>query len=224
MSAYRELFKEFRIRLIVGFGCFVIGLIFSSYSGGSLTGFLAALPFIIVGAIVVARPITAILAQPFSSLFYPLERFDGAQPIYGIPQSKRAKGLYEEAIAGYEKIAMKYPEEVKPYVEMLNIALMDLRDVERAKSILGRGLVLLDDESSRKILKDSYDAVVTRLREKPEWLMEQERRGIVPEKINRTLPVEEPDGLAKKRYHSGGYVQAREDDFDDDRYKIDRKS
>jgi hypothetical protein len=223
MSVYRELFKEFRIRLIVGFCCFLVGILAAVWSGGSAFGFMVALPFIGLGAFVVAPAITSILAQPFSSLFYPSERFDGPQPMYGIPQGLRAKGFYEDAMAGYEQIAMKYPDEVKPYIEMVNIAIMDLRDVERARSIVGRGLVLLDDETARKILKESYDAVVTRLEVKPEWLRDLEDRSIAPEKIERIAPVPEPDGLTGRRYHSGGYVQDGKDGFVDDRKKIGRK-
>ncbi|OGV66096.1 MAG: hypothetical protein A2283_11300 [Lentisphaerae bacterium RIFOXYA12_FULL_48_11] len=198
------------------------GVVAGAIIGGGW-GVLAALPFVFVGTLVVVPSITSILAQPFSSLLYPSKHLDHTMPMYSIPQSKRAKGLYEEAIAGYEKIAVEYPDEVKPYIEMVTIAIMDLRNVEQAKSFLGRGMVLLKDESARKVLQESYNAVITRLEVKPEWLREQESRTIVPEKVERTLPVEEPDGLTKRRYHPGGYMQDNKDGFVDDRKTIARK-
>jgi len=208
--------------LIVAFGCSLVGIVVGAIIGGGW-GLLAALPFIFTGAFFVAPSVTSILAQPFSSLLYPSVQLDHTLPMYSIPQSKRAKGLYEEAIAGYEKIAVEYPDEVKPYIEMVTIAIMDLRNVERAKSFLGRGLVLLKDETARRTLQASYDTVITRLEVKPEWLRDQETRGIVPEKVERTVPVEEPDGLTRRRYHPGGYVQDDKGDFIDDRKKIERK-
>ncbi|MDD4873049.1 MAG: hypothetical protein PHR77_21050 [Kiritimatiellae bacterium] len=223
MSVYKKLFKEFRVRLIVGFGCFLAGIFVAGGTGGSIVGLLVTLPFIFLGAIVIAPAITAILAQPFSSLFYPSDRFDGPQPMYSVPQAKRAKGLYEEAMTGYEKIASRYPKEVKPYIEMIDIAIMNLRNVERAKSIVGRGIVLLGNENDKKVLKEFYNATITRLELKPEWLKKQEDRPIIPQKIERTVPVEEPDGLTKRRFHPGGYVQRGKDEFDDPRSKVSRK-
>jgi hypothetical protein len=224
MSVYWELFREFRIRLIVGFCCFLAGIYAAAVTEGSIVGLLVALPFIGIGALVVAPAITAILAQPLSSLFYPSEKFDGPLPMYSVPQAKRAKGLYEEAMTGYEKIAAQYPKEIKPYIEMIDIAIMNLRNVERAKSILGRGIVLLGNESDEKVLKEFYDATITRLELKPEWLKEQEDRAIVPQKVERTSPVEEPDGLTKRRFHPGGYVQHGKEEFTDPRWKVNRKT
>lgn len=224
MSVYRELFREFRVRLIVGFCCFLAGIYAAAVTEGSIVGLLVALPFIGIGALVVAPAITAILAQPFSSLFYPSERFDGPQPMYSVPQAKRAKGLYEEAMTGYERIASRYPKEVKPYIEMIDIAIVNLRNVERAKSILGRGIVLLGNESDEKVLKEFCDATITRLELKPEWLKEQESHAIIPQKIERTSPVEEPDGLTKRRFHPGGYVQHGKEEFEDPRSKVSRKT
>lgn len=222
MGVYRELFEEFKTRLLVAGSCFVAGVILSIIAGDPLTGFMIFLPFVTVGVIVLAPAITAIFAQPFSSLFYPSDRFDGPQPMYSVPQSRRAVGAYEEAMSGYEKIAEKYPDEVKPYIEMMNIAILDLRDVERAKLILDRGQALFRDEGTRRVLQQSFDAVVTRMALKPEWLQKQESRAIVPEKLDGTLPVDEPDGLTSRRFHPGGYIQAGKDGFVDKRRKIER--
>ncbi len=222
MSVYGELFKEFGIRLLVALGCMVIGIFAGAVIGG-VFGLLAALPFIFLGAFVVAPSMATIFAQPFSSILYPSRTLEMPEPMYGIPQSWRARGQYEEAIKGYEKIAADYPDEVKPYVEMVNIAILDLHDVERAKTFLNRGMVLLKDETAKNILRESYNAVITRMEVKPEWLRDQESKTIVPEKIERTVPVEEPDGLTKRRFHPGGYVQDNKDGFVDDRPKIARK-
>lgn len=118
----------------------------------------------LVGAArIIAPPIARLIAEPSGSLFYPVRRFDRPQPVYSIPQSKRAKGLYEEAILGFEKIAREYPDEVKPYIEMVDIAVVNLRDPERANAIYQRGVSLLKKEEDKEVLARMYGAIRTRL-------------------------------------------------------------
>jgi hypothetical protein len=61
--------------------------------------------FVVAGAIIVASPLARFIAEPAGGLFYPIQRSSKPAPMYSIPQSKRAKGLYEEAKEGCEKIA-----------------------------------------------------------------------------------------------------------------------
>ncbi len=56
----------------------------------------------------------------------------------------------------YEKVAREHPEEIKPYIEMMDIAIVDLQDHERAKTIFQRGLSSLKDDNNREILKIAY--------------------------------------------------------------------
>jgi len=70
--------------------------------------------------------------------------------VYGIPRAKRANGLYEEAIADLEKIALEYPEELQPYVEIIDIAIVNLKDPERARQTYQRGLSVLKNEEAKE--------------------------------------------------------------------------
>lgn len=87
----------------------------------------------IMGSIIIAFPLAELIAEPTGNLFWPSDRFDRPQPAYSIPQSKRARGLYEEAMAGFEKLAEEHPQEVQPYVEMIDIAIVNLHDPLRAR-------------------------------------------------------------------------------------------
>jgi hypothetical protein len=124
--------------------------------------------FGVAGAIIVFSSLLArLIAEPSGRLFWPGEHFDRPQPVYGIPQSKRKKGLYEEAMAGFEKIAKDYPEEVQPYIEMIDIAILDLKDPERANRIYQNGIGILAKEKDKETLAIMYSAIRSRLNARP---------------------------------------------------------
>ena len=151
-------FKRFlpaAVALALGIGV----LLGAGNAAQMLLGFL----FFLVAAIFVAGPIAQWLAEPMGSLFWPRKYYAKPQPMYGIPQSRRAKGLLEEAIAEYEKIAAAYPQEVRPWLEMLAVAIHDLKDAERAQTIFERGIALLKNADDKDLLARTYAETRTRL-------------------------------------------------------------
>jgi len=158
-------------RTLLALPCFALGYFLLLRAGG---GFLRVFALgllgcacILIGAIILAFPLACLIAEPLGNLFYPGERFNRPLPMYGIPQAKRAKGLYEEAIAGFEKIAEDYPNEVKPYIEMIDIAIRDLKDARRAGAIYHRGIAALKKEEDRANLTRMYGAIQSRLNARP---------------------------------------------------------
>ena len=124
-----------------------------------LLGFL----FYLIAAIVVAGPIAQWLAEPIGSLFWPRRYFDKPQPIYGIPQSLRVKGHPEEAMEAYERLANEFPGEVRPYTDRIEIAIVDLRDPDRAKAIFQQGIQRLTNPDDKDVLATVYAETLTRL-------------------------------------------------------------
>jgi hypothetical protein len=119
---------------------------------------------IVTGCLIIASPIAGLLAAPAGELFYSGERRTRPLPMYSIPESKRAGGNYEEAIVGFEQIAADYPDELKPWTEMIDIAVVDLQDAERAREIYQRGMKLLESEDDKHALAIMYSAIRSRLR------------------------------------------------------------
>ncbi len=158
-------------RALLAAPCFALGYVLLLRADGSFLQVFAlgllGCACILIGAIILAFPLARLVAEPLGSLFYPGERFDRPQPMYSIPQSKRANGLYEEAIAGFEKIAEDYPNEVKPYIEMIDIAIRDLKDARRAGAIYHRGIAALKKEEDRANLTRMYGAIRSRLNARP---------------------------------------------------------
>ena len=79
-------------------------------AGASVGLLLLGFLFFLVAAIFLAGPLAQLLAEPVGELLWPKRYYDKPQPLYGIPQAKRRKGLPEEAIAEYEKIAAAHPD------------------------------------------------------------------------------------------------------------------
>jgi hypothetical protein len=165
MSNYPDIFKSLLIRglismIVVGFACWMM----MGASGWADAGvlFYGMACFVGVG-ILMGPPIARLLSESTGGLFYPVKRQSGPLPMYSIPQSRRAQGLYEEAIDAYEGIAKNFPHEVKPYIQMIDIAIVDLKDPVRAASIYQRGITALTKEDDIKLLIKMYHAICSRL-------------------------------------------------------------
>lgn len=155
MTNYRDILKSLAWRALLAAPFFVVGL-------RCMASVLSPL-FIVAGAIIVAMPLARFIAEPIGGLFYPVRRLSRKLPMYSIPQSKRAKGLYEEAIAGFEKIAKEYPRETQPYIEMIEITIVDLKDPERANRVYQHGMSRLKKVEDREMLERMYNAIRSRL-------------------------------------------------------------
>jgi hypothetical protein len=157
----------------------------------------------------------------FGRMFYPSEEFDEPVPMYSIPASRRSKGDLEGALRGYEEIAAKYPNETLPYEQMMEIAIVDLHDGERARSILHRAFSLFPDPEMRQNFQRFFDANITRLQDKPQWLKEQEERTITPPDLSNAPRVFEPDSATQARFHAGG--EGRHGAVEDKAYEEKRR-
>jgi len=130
--------------------------------------------------ILLAPLLGAVFGRKFFNLYNPNRRFHRPQPMYSIPAAQRARGSYEEALHGYEKIASEYPGELLPYVEMINIAIVDLHDEKRAGNYLKKGLAKARNADDKKMLKGLYEAIVSRLQHEPDWLIKERARMLIP--------------------------------------------
>jgi hypothetical protein len=126
---------------------------------GATSRLFFAMVCFVGAAILIGAPIARLIAEPTGRLYYPESHTRGTQPLYSIPQSKRTKGLFEEAISGLKAIAKDYPGEVKPYVDMLEIVIFDLKDLERADQIYRTGMTALEKSEDRALLSQKYEAM-----------------------------------------------------------------
>ncbi|MFO7948853.1 MAG: tetratricopeptide repeat protein [Candidatus Fermentibacteraceae bacterium] len=82
-------------------------------------------------------------------------------PDYQAPRALEARGRYEDAMETYLKMAEEYPDELKPHVEMMRIALMGLHDRNRFRRIYRRGLDSLQKRTDRELLDSEYGRIAS---------------------------------------------------------------
>lgn len=160
MSEFRDIFRQFGWRLLLALPFFVLGaggrLIGAPAEanplGAGLAAGLLSTASILVGAIIVARPLARLAAEPWGALFFPSAQFDKPQPMYGIPEARRKEGKFEEAIAGFAGIAEQDPQEVRAYAAMIDVAIVNLKDLPRGEAILAEGLTALTQREDRERL------------------------------------------------------------------------
>lgn len=113
---------------------------------------LVGIPMIALAAIIAAPSIARDLVDRVVDFFTYSEKFDRPQPMYGKAMALRKNRQYEEAMAAYEEIAEDYPDEIKPWLEMIDMSLRELGDPERAERIYQQGVLQFGDEKNRERL------------------------------------------------------------------------
>lgn len=136
--------------------------LFSSTVGDVANKRLLGLACGVTAAIIIARPIATLISESMGSLFFPRA---GARPVpgYSLADAQRKRGQFERALIEYEKIAAEFPGELRAHVAMLEIALINLHDAERARATLTKGLALLPDEPMRLQLMRAHRALLRRV-------------------------------------------------------------
>lgn len=124
---------------------------------------LIAIVLLLSGAIIIAFPIARWISRPAGNLLYPDEEFDRPQPMFSIPEGKRKSGHYQEAFDGFQKIADEYPQELKSYIAMIDIAIVDMKNKKLADSVFHQGIAALDDKEERDTLAKMYKVIGSRM-------------------------------------------------------------
>lgn len=135
------------------------------FGSGNAAGIFIGLFLFLMALVFLGPALARLFAEPAGNLFWPRRTFDRPQPIYSIPQSKRLKQQPEEALAGFARIAAEYPHELRPWLEMIDIALTDLHDPDRANAIFRDGIARLKKPADKDQLARVYAA--TRERQDP---------------------------------------------------------
>ena len=138
-------------------------LLVSAGGGGlaDLPQMLAGLCCFIVAAVILAPGLARLFGEPMGSLFYPRQHYDRPQPMYGIAERLRKEGNPEEAREYLEEILAEHPEELRGYIELIDLAVADLKDGELARATYERGMASLKEGKDR--LEAIFRAEISRL-------------------------------------------------------------
>ena len=161
MDNYREIFIALRWRLAIAVPLFAIfvKLVFFAPAEGSLAdagALFAGMACLVLGAIFVCPSLARLIAEPAGWLFYSTRSIEQGRPSYEAFEQTLAAGKYEEAIACLEKLAKKYPDEIRPHVEMLQIVMTNLQDPERAEQLYLHSMQLLRKREDKAAITQLY--------------------------------------------------------------------
>jgi hypothetical protein len=116
---------------------------------GGMPLVLAAHGLLIVGAILLAKPIAGFAGDLMSSLFMPGGRHARPQPMYSIPESRMAAEDYAGALESYAALAAEHPREIVPHLRMMEIWLRVYRDPDAARTIRDNALLAIKGKKNR---------------------------------------------------------------------------
>jgi hypothetical protein len=136
---------------------------------GDFFMFPVGLVFALIAALLLASPMSGLAANPFGTMLFPEARFDRPQPLYSRAEALIRKRKYIEAMTLYEEISESFPALGKPYIDMIDLAVMELHDPGRARRIYERGMSSLKDIDERATLARMYRAIRSRDNEIPDW-------------------------------------------------------
>jgi len=157
-----------------------VALVLTGFHFAYRYGILFGYPAWILAAVWIAFPIAGLLAGPVVGFLFSYGTFDKPQPAYSIPESLRMKNKLAEALQAYQALAEKFPQEVRPWAEMIRLAHVDMKDTTLAEQLLSRGLAKLRKRKKREELERIARAVMSLSQEAP--TAESRRRIQYPEK------------------------------------------
>ena len=116
---------------------------------GGLWSALAALACLIVTAVLVARPLVAVIVYPVGNLFWPDER-GVPPPLHKLAEWHLRHGRVDDAVREYEKMIKYHPGETAAHGALYWIHTHLRPDEEQAASVRKRALKKLKSEEDRQ--------------------------------------------------------------------------
>jgi len=140
--------------LAVGYGRYLIVTAETGVAG--VSRLLAAMLCFVLAALIFTPALVRLVAELTGDVLDSGGLGGSNSPYYRLAADKRARGRFAEAMAELEKIAEEHPHEVRVYLEMLAIALVDLGDQEQARAICRRGKRALKSRQDAGLLDAAY--------------------------------------------------------------------
>ena len=111
---------------------------------------VAAHGALIVGAILLAKPIAGWFGDLLANLFMPGERHSRPLPMYSIPEGRVVREDYAGALEAYAELAAEHPEEIAPHLRMMEIWLRVYKDPDSARTIRDNALLAIKGRKNKE--------------------------------------------------------------------------
>lgn len=117
---------------------------------GGMLMIVAAHGILLLGAILLAKPVAGWFGDWVAGLFMPGARHDRPQPMYSIPEGRMAREDYAGALEAYAELAAEHPREIVPHLRMMEIWLRVYRDPDAARTIRDNALLSLKGRKTKE--------------------------------------------------------------------------
>ena len=164
MAPSEDNVKMLFLRLLIAVPFFILAWICignAVQEKGLILNLLGGVVCLLIGVFSIGKPLAGLFAEPSGSLFNPDDPTGSTLPMYSVPKAKFKKGQYEEAFLEYQKIAEEFPDEVKPYLEMMNIAGYNFKNREQVEEIYRVALVTIKDDKKREMIERTYHEIIS---------------------------------------------------------------
>jgi tetratricopeptide (TPR) repeat protein len=150
-----ELFRRLlRWLFAIGSVGLSIYLIRRGIAAGGLTAsfspILAAMILLVIGAILIAPELVAIVTKPLfalaDSIFFPGGKLSKPVLSYTLPEFYTKEGRFDEALDEYRKILRYYPREGQAYLGAIELLVTEFDDKGAAKELYRRARQKLRDQ------------------------------------------------------------------------------
>jgi len=138
------------------------GLTLAEHGQGQMGVFgrvLICVPFLILGAIFLAKPIAHLVAVPFVGMLFPDDHSYLPPPIYRLPEMYVNQGRLLDAVEEYRKIIHNHPRETRAYLALLEVYFLHMNNLPEAEKTYRAGLRRLRNPEDRMKLTETYQAL-----------------------------------------------------------------
>jgi hypothetical protein len=181
--AEREYRRQDRVLFVRRGAAVILILVFpvlASCGIGSLLLLIPGILCMVVGAVLLAPDVAAAGARMFSGILWPSASPATPRPVYTIPQSLVAQHRYTEALQAYNRIIAEYPEEARPYLELIKMAATQMKDAQMAHEFYERAMAVLTSPEDRERITTVYGMFtegLTTPKQKPKSIAYRQAKG-----------------------------------------------
>jgi hypothetical protein len=156
----REAFRRFLLvntrRAIAG--AFIGAAVFQSITWGpEIKTIICA----VIGAILFGPDATELSLRATTWLFSRAPAKPDAEAGMSIARTLAARGQYLEAEEAFDAVARKFPNDPRPHVELIRIAVTCLHDQSLAEQFRVRGMRKLSSKAARAVLEEAFQRIIT---------------------------------------------------------------
>ncbi len=154
------------IQGVLGAGLVAAGLRWMLQASGARDsgGLLLAYAVVITGAVFLAPLIAQKAASPVARLLYAGERRRKPEAGLSVPQAHRKFRRHDKALEALEEVVAEAPDCLEAWVEMVDIAVTELHDHDRARGYVRRGRLALPSADAREALSRAFQVLSERAR------------------------------------------------------------